>query len=184
MPDLDHIKKIRAEADCVLTEAQIAVALDAMAHRMTQDLADKNPILCCVMNGGLYLTGQLLPRLQFPMEVDYVHATRYRETTQGDALQWRARPQKDFRGRVLIVVDDILDEGITLAAVLEYFRENGAAEVYSAVLVDKEHNRKFNQSIPADYCGLKVVDRYIFGCGMDYKGYWRNLPAIYAVRGM
>jgi hypoxanthine phosphoribosyltransferase len=184
MPDLDHIKKIRSEAECLLTESQIAAALDDMARRMTEDLGDRNPILCCVMNGGIYLTGQLLPRLQFPLEVDYIHATRYRESTSGDELEWRARPQKDFRGRVLVVIDDILDEGITLAAILKYFRAEGAAEVRSAVLVDKLHQRKFAQSEPADYCGLNVPDRYVFGCGMDYKGYWRNLPAIYAVRGL
>ena len=181
---MEHIKKIRAEADCLLSEAQITAALDDMARKMTADLADKNPILCCVMNGGLYLTGQLMSRLQFPLEVDYIHATRYRETTRGDELEWRARAQKDFRGRVLVVIDDILDEGITLAAILKYFRAEGAAEVFSAVLVDKVHTRKFVQSVPADYCGLTVEDRYVFGCGMDYKGYWRNLPAIYAVRGL
>jgi len=125
-----------------------------------------------------------MSRLQFPLEVDYIHATRYRETTSGDELEWRARPQKDFRGRVLIVIDDILDEGVTLAAILKYFRAEGAADVLSAVLVDKTHTRKFEQSVPADYCGLAVEDRYVFGCGMDYKGYWRNLPAIYAVRGL
>lgn len=184
MPDIEHIQQVFDQADCLVSAARINDALDVMARKMTSDLAGKNPILCCVMNGGLYLTGQLLPRLNFPMEVDYIHATRYREKTSGDELQWRARPQKDFRGRVLIVVDDILDEGITLAAVLKYFREHGAAEVYSAVLVDKEHDRKVDHTLVADYCGLKVEDRYLFGCGMDYKGYWRNLPAIYAVHGL
>lgn len=184
MPDLDHIKKIRAEADCLLDESRITAALEDMARRMTADLADKNPILCCVMNGGIYLMGQLLPLLQFPLEIDYIHATRYRESTSGDELEWRAPPQKDFRGRVLVVIDDILDEGITLAAILKYFRAQGAADVRSAVLVEKIHARKSAQSVPADYCSLTVEDRYVFGCGMDYKGYWRNLPAIYAVRGL
>ena len=80
----------------------------------------------------------------------------------------------------VLIVDDILDEGLTLDAIVGYCRQQGAKEVHSAVLVEKNHARRANH-ISATFTGLQVDDRYVFGCGMDYKGYMRNLPEIYAI---
>lgn len=93
-------------------------------------------------------------------------------------------PMIEFRDRPVLIIDDILDEGHTLAAIIDYCREQGAASVQCAVLVDKQHERKARPDLKADYVGLEVEDRYIFGYGMDYQGYWRNAPGIYAVKGL
>ena len=131
----------------------------------------------------LPLGGELLPRLAFPLEVAYLHATRYGHALQGNLLDWRVRPTQDLRGRTVLVLDDILDEGHTLAAIVDHLKAEGAASVHTAVLVHKEHDRKATPGMRADVTGLDIPDRFLFGCGMDYKGYWRNAPGIYALKG-
>jgi hypoxanthine phosphoribosyltransferase len=133
------------------------------------------------MGGGVVFTGQLLPLLHFPIEFDYLHVTRYDGTTRGGALQWKVLPRQPIAGRVILVLDDILDEGHTLAAIRERLLSEGAAEVYCAVFTEKQTGRP--KPIRSDFVGLKVPDRYVFGFGMDAEGAWRNLPAIYALKG-
>lgn len=180
---LDEIRRVRAEADCVVTPERVERAMDALAAAITLSLADANPLVYCVMNGGLMTASALLARLDFPLELAYLHATRYGQQLHGTCLDWRVRPTQDLRGRSILVVDDILDEGYTLDAIVDYLRGEGAASVQTAVLVHKLHERKALPGMRADFTGLEVEDRYLFGCGMDYKGYWRNLPGIYALKG-
>jgi hypoxanthine phosphoribosyltransferase len=170
-------------ADLLHSQQAVEAALDRMAAQITAQLADSNPLLLCVLTGGIIPTGQLTTRLDFPLQLDYLHATRYRGATRGGELNWIAHPSISLRDRVVLVVDDILDEGATLAAIIEHCRGEGASQVYSAVLVNKLHDRKYH-NIKADFTGLEVPDRYVFGCGMDYKDYLRNAPGIYAVQGL
>ena len=182
--NLEEIKRAREEADCLADAATVEAALERMAAEITARLADANPLVYAVMNGGLIFAGRILPRLPFPLEVAYLHATRYGHALQGTLLDWRVRPTQDLRGRTVLVLDDILDEGHTLKAIIEHLKEEGAAEVLSAVLVHKLHDRKAYPGMRADFSGLDIADRFLFGCGMDYKGYWRNAPGIYAVKGL
>ncbi len=182
--NMEEIRRARDEADCLADAATVEAALDRMAADITARLADANPLVYAVMNGGLILAGRILPRLPFPLEVAYLHATRYGHAIQGALLDWRVRPTQDLRGRTVLVLDDILDEGHTLKAIIEHLKEEGAAEVLSAVLVHKLHERKATPGMRADFSGLDIPDRFLFGCGMDYKGYWRNAPGIYAVKGL
>lgn len=170
-----------AESEVVCTEEEVATAFDRMAAEIGAVLKDSNPVVLCVMLGGLIPTARLLVRFDFPLELDYVHATRYRGDTKGRDLHWRAQPATALTGREVLVIDDILDEGITLAGVLDFCRQQGAKTVRSAVLVDKQHGRK-KALQRADFTGLEVDDRYVFGCGMDYRDCFRNLRSIHAVR--
>lgn len=170
-------------ADLLHSQQAVEAALDRMAAQITARLADSNPLLLCVLTGGIIPTGHLTTRLDFPLQLDYLHATRYRGATSGGELNWIAHPSISLRDRVVLVIDDILDEGATLAAIVDHCRGEGAREVYSAVLVDKLHDRKYH-NVKADFTGLEVPDRYVFGCGMDYQDYLRNAPGIYAVQGL
>ncbi|SBS30252.1 Hypoxanthine-guanine phosphoribosyltransferase [Marinomonas aquimarina] len=181
MHNIDELNSILNEADCLVSEAQLNEALDKMAQQITDDLATKQPIVICVMNGGLLPTGALLQRLQFPLELDYVHASRYGMATQGSDLNWTRYPQTDFKGRDVLIVDDIFDQGHTVEAIIKWFEENGANNVYSATVINKLHDRKVEMR--PDYIGLDIEDRFLFGYGMDYQGYFRNLQGIYAVKG-
>lgn len=173
-------KAVSERARCLYSREDVEAALDNMAADITATLAACNPILLCIMNGGLVASGALATRLDFSMQLDYLHVTRYRGTTSGAGLQWKTRPSLSLRDRVVLVVDDILDEGATLEAIVNYCETEGAARVYTAVLVEKHHDRK-QSSLQADFKGLDGEDCYLFGYGMDYKGYLRNAPGIFAI---
>ena len=175
------IKSVYSRATCLYTKEQIETALDKMAHEISVQLADKNPIFLCVVIGGIVTLGNLLPRLDFPLEVDYIHATRYRSGTKGGELEWRAVPSQSLTDRVVVIVDDFLDQGVTLQATVDYCKEKGAKAVLVAALLEKDIQRKPSALQHADFVGLTVEDVYIFGYGLDYQEYLRNVPGIYAV---
>lgn len=176
----EHAQSIYISSRCLYNAEQVETALDKMAGEITDKLADKNPLILCVLTGAIIPTGHLLTRLDFPLEIDYIHATRYRGETAGGELHWLAHPRSDMNGRVVLIIDDILDEGHTLAGIVQHCRDEGAKDVYSAVLVEKHHGRRVD-GLHADFIGLDVDDFYVFGYGMDYKGYLRNAPGIFAV---
>ena len=181
--DTEETAQVLAEADLLYTSDQISAAVERMAAVVSERLAGTNPLILSVMVGGLLPTAQLISRLSFPLDIDYVHATRYRNDVRGSKLHWIAKPSTALEGRTVLVVDDILDEGITLAAILDWLRAEDTAAVYSAALVHKDHDRK--PAIKrADFTGLTVPDRYVFGAGMDYKGRLRQVSGIYAVKGL
>ena len=177
----EKIKRVYENATCLYTTKEVEAALDRMAISIHKQLHDKNPIITCVMVGGMIPMGNLLPRLDFPLEVDYLHATRYRGEISGGELHWKVKPGRNLEGRTVLVVDDILDGGVTLAAIIAEIKALGALHVYSAVLVDKRHTRVENGLKHADFVGLEVDDHYIFGYGMDYNEYLRNAPGIFVV---
>ena len=158
----------------------VSQAVSRVAQEITAQLGERYPVVLSVMGGAIVFAGQLLPQLRFPLDLDYIHATRYRNSTQGQDIAWKVMPKEDVKGRVVLVIDDILDEGHTLVAVRDKLLQMGAAEFYCAVLADKEINQA--KPIQADFVGLQLPNRYVFGCGMDVHGMWRNLPEIYALK--
>lgn len=181
---LEELNRVMAEADLLKSAAEVDAALNKLAVEITGRLSTSLPVVYGIMNGGLVMAGQLLTKLNFPLEQGYMHATRYRGETSGHTdLQWQAPPSIPMEGRTVLILDDIFDEGNTLAEVVKACHAQGAKEVYTAVLVNKLHDRK-NTDLQIDFIGMDVEDRYVFGCGMDYRGYWRNAPGIYAVKGM
>ena len=178
----EEADRVYRDADQLYSLEEIETAMDNMAEEITQELQNSDPIVLGVMNGGLIPAGRLLSRLDFPLRQDYIHATRYRENTSGRDLQWVKKPDFPIENRTVLIVDDILDEGYTLEALIKACEEMGAKQIYSALLCEKEHDRGVD--IDGDFVGVKVPDRYVFGYGMDYKGYLRNAPGIFAVKGM
>lgn len=176
----EEAQQVLQRAQLLYSREQIEAVLDRLAQNITTDLSLRNPLVLSVMVGGLVFAGQLVTRLHFPLQLDYVHATRYRGRTEGSELHWQHRPSRSLQGRVVLLIDDILDEGVTLAAIVEACRAEGALDVRTAVLVDKVHERKSGLKT-ATYTGVYVEDRYVFGYGMDYQGFLRNAAGIYAV---
>ncbi|PWV60530.1 hypoxanthine-guanine phosphoribosyltransferase [Plasticicumulans acidivorans] len=174
------IRAVRASAEELVSPQQIEQALQRLAAAIDARLGARDPVVLVVLNGGIVPAGLLLPKLDFPLQIGYLHATRYRGETHGGSLQWIVRPSLPVQGRSVLVIDDIFDEGYTLKAIVEELRGEGAAEVLSAVLVDKVHARKV-PGFEVDFVGVEVADRYVFGCGMDYHEYLRNLPGVYAL---
>ncbi len=167
-------------ADCLHDAVSVQRAYDRLAQDIAKEYAGRNPLVLCVMIGGLVPTTEITKRLTFAFELDYLHATRYRGATKGGGLLWKRQQDKSLAGRDVLVIDDILDEGHTLVAIRKALEEFRPASLKIAVLVEKIHDRRAAEA-RAEFIGLAVEDRYVFGCGMDYKEYWRQLPAIYAV---
>lgn len=166
-------------AELIHDAATVNEAYERMAAAINSDWAGTEPVVLSVLLGGLVPTGQLLPRLQFALQLESIHATRYAGGTQGGELRWLAEPRTELEGRNVLLIDDILDQGVTLKALVDYCHEAGAKRVGTAVLVRK--NRSEPPAVEADYYGLEVPDRYVFGCGMDLQEYQRQLPGIYAI---
>lgn len=173
-------QRLLDEADIVCTSEEVAAAVTRLAREIESRLKDEFPIVLSVMGGAAVFTGRLLPMLQFPLEFGAIEVTRYKGT-QGREINWRLPPRDDVKGRTVLVIDDILDEGVTLAAIRAKLGEMGAQKVYAAVFCEKDIGREKQSS--ADFVGVMVPDRYVFGFGMDAYGLWRNLPAVYALKG-
>lgn len=176
-----NIREVFKRAKLVFSKEEIEQALDKMAKELSERFSESAPIFLCVVVGGIVPLGNLLPRLDFPLEVDYIHVTRYAGKFVGEEIVWKARPTANLKDRVVIIVDDILDGGLTLAAIVDYCREQGAKEVYTAVLLDKKVKREHGGVEKPDFNGLVVEDLFVFGYGLDYKEYLRNAPGIYTV---
>jgi len=179
-PMLNEIRHVQANADLLFSERQVETALDEMARQINNLLFDRNPLILCAMNGGIVTTGKLLTRLTMPLTIDAINASRYQNSTSGGHIKWILKPGTPLKDRTVLIVDDILDEGFTLLAIHDYCLNQGAESVYCAVLADKMLDHE--KPIKADFVGLQVESRYLFGYGMDYKGYLRNAPGIYACR--
>jgi hypoxanthine phosphoribosyltransferase len=172
-------QNLLANSDEIYSANAVSEAIDSLASQITEVLSKTNPIVMSVMGGAVVFTGQLLPQLNFPLEFDYVQANRYHGTS-GQDLVWRVEPSDKVKGRVLLLLDDILDEGITLAEIKAKCLAMGAEQVLVAVLSEKILDQ--DKPIKADFVGLKLPNRYVFGCGMDAYGWWRNLPSIRALK--
>jgi hypoxanthine phosphoribosyltransferase len=172
--------QILDSADLIHSAQAVDAAIGRVAAEITAKLKDQYPLVLSVMGGAVVFTGRILPLLEFPLEFDYIHASRYGAATSGGAVDWKVEPKGNVAGRVVLVLDDILDIGDTMLAIRERVLGLGAKKFCSAVLTDKQKSRP--KPIYADFVGLSLPDRYVFGCGMDAHGVWRNLPAIYALK--
>jgi len=167
-------------SECLYNRAQVEAAFDQLADQLNAQLSGGDPLLVLVvMQGGLVTAGQLLPRLDLALELDSLRVSRYGSATEGSRLHWRHQPEMSLRGRRVLFVDDILDQGVTLKALVDDAWSQGAARVHTAVLARKRQPRK--PAIEADFWGLEVPDRFVFGFGMDCRGLERNAPGIFAV---
>lgn len=181
MNSIVPLQNVLASAECIYSLAEVEQALAGLVPQLERDFADKNPLVLGVMNGSLPTLGFLLPRLSFLLEVDYVHATRYQGQQSGSQLLWKRRPEVALAGRHVLLVDDILDQGLTLKAIADFCVEQGAQTV-AIVALGVKHLPGYAAPIRADYVALSIPDRFVFGYGMDYQNYWRNAPGIYALK--
>ena len=180
MPDLEQSWAFLRDSDLIASADEVQSAVERVAGEIERALGKRYPLVLAVMGGAVVFAGWILPRLRFPLDFDYVHASRYGTATRGAGIQWRVRPPELVKGRAVLVLDDILDHGETMAAIRKGLLDLGAESVHSAVLVEKKLDTK--KPISADFVGLQIPDRFVFGCGMDAKGFWRNLPEIRAMK--
>lgn len=176
----EQTEQILQTADLIYSAETIEKTVQRLADEITETLSGQYPLVLCVMKGSVVFAGHLLPKLNFPLNFDYVQVSRYHNKTSGGEMNWKVFPQDDLRDRTILVIDDILDEGITLEEIRKKVLDCGARSFYSAVLVDKDIGK--TKPFQADFVGLTLPNCYVFGFGMDIHGAWRNLPAIYALQ--
>jgi hypoxanthine phosphoribosyltransferase len=180
------VNNLPADCQLVYDNETVIKAIDELAVKLNKKLSNKTPLVLTVMQGGLIFAGQLIPKLQCLLEIDYIHATRYNNETAGGELAWKSYPNSSLKDRTILILDDILDEGHTLQAIIQYCESQGAEEVMSAVLVKKQHARCIEHECLERTLGsniaLTVEDKYVFGFGMDYNGQYRQLDAIYKLQ--
>ncbi|HEX6319211.1 MAG TPA: hypoxanthine-guanine phosphoribosyltransferase [Burkholderiales bacterium] len=180
MPDLREAWAFLEESDLIAGAEEVQAAVRRVANEIEQRLSDAYPLVLAVMGGAVVFAGQVLPLLRFPLDFDYIHASRYGAATRGASVDWKVSPPGLAKGRAVLVLDDILDHGETMSVIRERLLELGATQFYCAVLVEKILDKP--KPIKPDFVGLRIPDRFVFGCGMDAKGFWRNLPEIRAMR--
>jgi len=180
MPDFARAWAYLEQSDLVASADDVQSAIARVADELHAKFSQRYPLVLAVMAGAVVFAGQLLPRLRFPLDFDYIHATRYGDRTRGRSVDWRVTPGEQVRGRHVLVLDDILDAGQTMSAIRDQLLATGAASFACAVLVEKTLGQP--KPLQPDFVGLRVPDRFVFGCGMDAEGYWRNLPEIRALR--
>ena len=180
MMDDARAKAILAQSEVIHSADEVQAALQRVAREINAKLAGQHPLVLSVMGGAVVFSGQLLPLLDFPLDFDYLHVSRYGKAQQGGELHWKVAPRENVQDKVVLVLDDILDEGETLHAIKTRVLALGARGFYSAVFADKENGK--TKPIRADFVGLTLPNRFVFGYGMDIHGAWRNLPAIHALK--
>ncbi|MBH0065145.1 MULTISPECIES: hypoxanthine-guanine phosphoribosyltransferase [Psychrobacter] len=176
-----EIEKTLRNSECLISSIEVAAAYERLAAQLNLHYAGLNPIVMVVMNGGLIPAGQLLTHLTFYHRMHYIHATRYRDNEGTNELDWKYKPDVSIEGEHVLLIDDIFDEGITLKTVVEELSKEKPLSLESCVLLNKEHDRKV-EGFDVDFVGINVADRYVYGCGMDFHGYLRHLPGIYAIK--
>jgi len=170
-------------AQLLVDRSTIDQAIATMADTIAHDYQGDTPVYISIMQGALPFAGQLAVELGArgqDLQFDYLHATRYHGESGGE-LVWLHCPITPLSGRRVLLIDDILDEGLTLHEVQQWCLEKGAIDARIAVLAIKQHNRCLSD-VKADYSGVVIPDRYVFGFGMDINDKLRSLPGIYAFK--
>ncbi len=159
----------------LLLESEVALAVNQPIK--------KEVVVLCVMNGGMVFCAHLLPLLNFPLQFDALQISRYGDKDIGGALRWLKKPTIELRNKHLLIIDDLIDEGVSLTEVFNYCEGENPASTKVAVLLNKETTRRAPEAITPNYIGLSIPDEFIFGFGIDYKNYYRNLLDIYSITG-
>ncbi|QDD01629.1 hypoxanthine-guanine phosphoribosyltransferase [Candidatus Methylopumilus planktonicus] len=176
---MDTIQELISKSSVIYSEIEIKIVIQNIADQVNQTIKTDDLYVLCVMNGALIFAGQLLPRLEKNIQYSYVHATRYVSSLTGGPIHWLVKPPIDIEGKTVLILDDILDEGITLREIAATCIAMKAKAIFTAVLFDKEIAKE--KSYLPNFIGLKVPNRFVFGYGLDCKGLGRNLPHLYAL---
>jgi hypoxanthine phosphoribosyltransferase len=160
----DDVYQVLGASTLLFEKEAISQGVKNLAQRNAENLSDKNPLFICLMNGGLMFSAELLKHFDFPLQLDYIHLSRYQDDFSGGELEWKAGPNIELESRNVVLLDDILDEGKSLQAAHEYCLQKGASSVSSFVLLKKNLESK-KQVFDANDFVFECPDKYVFGYG-------------------
>ena len=161
----------------LLSEEEIKARVQGMGDQLYEAFKDKNPMFVGVLNGCFIFMADLVRAAQLKSELEFIGVSSYKNATKSSGVVQITRDlQRDISGRDIIIVEDILDSGNTLAFLKNYLMTKGAASITIATLLDKPARRE--KPITADYAGFVVPDEFVVGYGLDYCQQYRNMPYI------
>lgn len=159
---------------CLFTKEQIARRVSELASRISRDYSDKKElIVVCVLNGSIFFTVDLLRQLRTPCQLFCIRA---KCSDSDEDIEITYGSDIDIAGKDILIIEDIVDTGITLSALVDFYRRKNAASVKVCAFIDKKCRRIENTEL--DYVGFESDDRFIVGYGMDYENRYRELPYI------
>lgn len=176
--DANKIVAILERAERLVSPEGVRNACDAMAVVLSKDVGELRPVLVSVLNGGLLFAGELIRRCSFPLEIDTIRVSRYRDGVRGNELEWHVRPSASLKGRHVVLLDDVIDIGKTLSCIKDEIAKDRPASINTAVMIKKN---TLKAEATADLVGMEMPDRFLVGEGMDLAGYGRNLKGIWAL---
>jgi hypoxanthine phosphoribosyltransferase len=177
MSNTPEPRSLLKQSRVIVSRDEVSAAVQKMADEINDFYGNGSLIMISVLTGAIIPSAWLATKLKMPIQMDFVHATRYRGGLYGAELEYRVPPRLELAGKNVLIVDDIFDEGHTLAAIKGSVEKRKAASVKMAVLVRKDHDRGLPRDY-VDFVGLDVPDVYVFGCGMDAYEEWRHLDEI------
>jgi len=160
-------------------QAQIEQAVITIANRINADLSGKNPLFLIVLNGAFMFAADLLKRINIPCQISFVKLSSYIGTSTTSAVRELIGLDEVLTGRTVVIVEDIIDTGITMGVTIDKLKKLEAAEVHIATLLFKPDAFRMNYEI--DYIGMEIPNDFIVGYGLDYDGYGRNYAEIYKI---
>jgi hypoxanthine phosphoribosyltransferase len=176
---MDFFQSILKESSVLYSNREIHLAIKKIAEEINRDIQSDVLYVLTVMNGGLYFSAHLIPLLKHTIYHDYIHATRYGNKAHGGLLHWIKEPEDTIEGKNILIIDDILDEGITLSEIISKCKKMGANNIFYTALFNKLTDKE--KSILPGYHVLNVPNKFVFGFGLDYKGFGRALPDLHII---
>jgi hypoxanthine phosphoribosyltransferase len=176
---MKRITLLDKEFEISIPVSDIKEAILKIADKINIDLKDKNPLMICVLNGSFMFSADLLKLIQFPCQISFLKMASYEGVVSSGQIKELFGINENIAGRTVVILEDIVDTGITMRNCINQMKNLGAAEVIIATLLFKPQSLK--EDIKLDYVGIEIPNDFIVGYGLDYNGYGRNLPDIYKI---
>ncbi len=176
---MKRIQLLDKEFSLSIPASDIKRAIWQMADKINRDLKDKNPLMVCILNGSFMFSADLMKLVEFPCQISFVKLASYEGMGSTGKVKELIGFNEELKGRTVVLLEDIVDTGVTVENSVEQLLQTGASEVIVATLLYKPQACK--RDIKLDYVGMEIPNDFIVGYGLDYNGYGRNLPDIYSL---
>jgi len=176
---MSRVKILDKEFELSIPESDLLKAVEQVAQQINRDLEGKNPLMICVLNGSFMFASDLMKRITIPCEISFVKLSSYSGTGSTGTVKEIIGLNEDITGRTVVLLEDIVDTGLTIINTVKQVKAMGPADVRIATMLFKPDACKHDVSL--DYVGMDIPNDFIVGYGLDYDGYGRNLNSIYTV---
>jgi len=176
---MKRIKILDKTFEPFISAEQLQMAVSDIAERMHNDLAGKDVVFVAILNGAFMFAADLFKSIDFPARITFLKIASYVGTSTTGAVKQLIGINEDFKNKTVVVIEDIVDTGITIDLIIKQLQSYEPTEVKVAALLLKPE--AFTKDVKLDYVGIEIPNRFIVGYGLDYNGFGRNLKEIYVL---